>query len=75
MCMFCKNTTTIQNTITHVVNDKECIIVIKNVPCLECNYCDEKYYNDEVAEKLEIIVNRAKKLMQEFAVIDYKQTA
>ena len=75
MCMFCKNTTTIQNTITHVVNYKECIIVIKYVPCLECNHCGEKYYNDEVAEKLEIIVNRAKKLMQEFAVIDYKQTA
>ena len=60
MCMFCKNTTTIQSTTTHVVNYKDCIIVIKNVPCLE---------------KLEIIVNMAKKLMQEIAVIDYKQAA
>ena len=75
MCMFCKNTTTIQSTTTHVVNYKDCIIVIKNVPCLECDQCGEKYYTDEVAEKLEMIVNMAKKLMQEIAVIDYKQAA
>lgn len=75
MCMFCKNTTTIQSTTTHVVNYKDCIIVIKNVPCLECDQCGEKYYTDEVAEKLEMIVNMAKKLMQEIVVIDYKQAA
>ena len=75
MCMFCKNTTTIQSTTTRVVNYKDCIIVIKNVPCLECDQCGEKYYTDEVAEKLEIIVNTAKRLMQEIAVIDYKQAA
>ena len=36
MCMYCKNSTTINSTTTHVVNYKNCIIVIKNVPCLEC---------------------------------------
>ena len=58
-----------------VVNYKNCIIVIKNVPCLECEQCGEKYYTDEVAERLETIVNMAKKLMQEIAVIDYPQVA
>ena len=33
------------------------------------------YYTDEVAERLELIVNMAKKLMQEIAVIDYPQVA
>ena len=61
MCMFCKNTTTVESTTTHVVNYKNCVIVIKNVPCLECDQCGEKYYTDEVAEKLEIIVNLANK--------------
>ena len=70
MCMYCKNSTTVNSTTTHVVNYKNCIIVIKNVPCLE-----EKYYTDEVAERLETIVNMAKKLMQEIAVIDYPQVA
>ena len=36
MCMYCKNSTTVNSTTTHVVNYKNCIIVIKNVPCLEC---------------------------------------
>ncbi len=67
--------TTVNSTTTHVVNYKNCIIVIKNVPCLECEQCGEKYYTDEVAERLETIVNMAKKLMQEIAVIDYPQVA
>lgn len=73
--MLCKNATTFPGITTHVVNYKNSIIVIKNVPCLECDQCGEKYYTDEVAEKLELIVDMAKKLMQEIAVIDYKQTA
>ena len=53
---------------THVVNYKDCIIVIKNVPCLECDQCGEKYYTDDVAEKLEKLIDAAKKMMQEIAV-------
>lgn len=74
-CMYCKNSTMIQSTTTHVVNYKDCIIVIKNVPCLECVQCGEKYYTDEVAEKLEELVNVTKKLMQEITVIDYPKIA
>lgn len=73
MCKYCKNNTTIDSTTTHVVNYKNCIIVIKSVPCLECTQCGEKYYTDEVAEHLEDIVNMSKNLMQEIAVIDYLQ--
>ena len=73
MCKYCKNKTIIYSTTTHVVNYKNCIIVIKSVPCLECTQCGEKYYTDEVAEHLEDIVNMSKNLMQEIAVIDYLQ--
>ncbi len=75
MCMYCKNSTAVKSTTTHVVDYKNCIIVIKNVPCLECEQCGEKYYMDEIAEKLEMIVGTAKKWMQEMAVIDYWQVA
>lgn len=75
MCMYCKNSTTVASTTTHVVNYNNCIIVIKNVPCLECEQCGEKYYIDKVAERLEMIVDTAKKMMQEIAVIDYPQVA
>ncbi len=75
MCMFCKNKTYTESTTTHVVNYQNCIIIIRNVPCLECEQCGEKYYTDEVAEKLEKIVASAKKLMQEISVVDYKTAA
>ena len=35
----------------------------------------EKYYTDEVAEKIENIVETAKKLMQEIAVVDFTTAA
>ena len=73
--MFCKNKTILEATTTHVVNYKNSIIIIKNVPCLECEQCGEKFYTDEVAEKLERIVDLSKKLMQEISVIDYKTAA
>lgn len=75
MCMYCKCNTVKQSMTTHVVNYKNCVIVVKNVPCEECEQCGEKYYTDAVAEQLEILVNAAKKLMQEIAVIDYAKVA
>ena len=75
MCMFCKCDTVKQSTTTYIVNYKNSIIVIKNVPCEECEQCGEKYYTDEVAEKLEKMVNSAKQMMQEIAVLDYSKVA
>lgn len=75
MCMYCKGETVKESTTTHVVNYKNCVIVIKNVPCEECEQCGEKYFSDKVAEQLEILVDAAKKLMQEVAIIDYSKVA
>ena len=75
MCKLCKCDTVKQSTTTHVVNYKNSIIVIKNVPCEECEQCGEKYYTDEVVEQLEKMVNLAKQMMQEIAVIDYSKVA
>ena len=75
MCMFCKCKTVQPSTTTHVVNYKGCLIIVKNVPCEECEQCGEKYYTDEVAERLEQIINAAKALMQELSVLDYEKAA
>lgn len=75
MCMLCKDNSYKENVTTHVVTYGNCIIIIKNVPCLECELCGEKYFTDEVAEKLEKIVNSVKTLMQEISIIDYSSAA
>lgn len=75
MCMFCKCDSVKSSLTTHVVNYNGTIIVIKNVPCEECEQCGEKYYTDEVAEKIEKLVDLAKQMMQEIAVLDFAKVA
>lgn len=75
MCIYCKNDNLLPSFTTHVVNYKGCVIVIKNVPCDECEQCGETYYSDEVARQLEKLVSAAKQLMQEISVIDYSKAA
>ena len=71
MCMYCKCKTIKNSITTHVVNYKGCIIIVKNVPCEECEQCGATYYTSEVVEKLEQIINSAKQLKQEVAIYDY----
>lgn len=75
MCNYCKNDRMINSYTTHVVSYKDYVIIIKNVPCLECSQCGEKYYSNDVALLLDKIVNNTKKSMQEISVIDYKKVA
>lgn len=49
--------------------------MIKNVPCEECDQCGEKYYTDEVAARIEELVNTVRNLMQEVSVLDFQKAA
>ena len=54
---------------------ERCIIVIKNVPCLECPICGETTFTDDVADRLEKLVEAAKRIMNDISVIDYQKAA
>ena len=56
---------------THTVNLENCIILIKNVPCNECEQCGETYYDDVVATRLEKIVDCLREFPSEIAVVNY----
>jgi YgiT-type zinc finger domain-containing protein len=62
--MYCKCKEVVESVTTHVVNYKGCVIVIKNVPCEECEQCGEKFYSNEVARHLEKIVNVANTVVE-----------
>ena len=74
MCVYCKGNMKEGKTV-FTVQYGENIIVIKNVPCMECEQCGEREISDNVMIKLEKIVETAKKLVQEIAVIDYNAAA
>ena len=75
MCNACFSDEKTKTKTTFTVEYNECIIVVKNVPCLECPICGEITFTDETSEKLEVLVERAKKIMQEVSIIDYTKAA
>ena len=47
------------------------LIIVKNIPCEECEICGEKYFQDEVMERLEKLFKNAKDVVTENVEIDY----
>jgi YgiT-type zinc finger domain-containing protein len=61
----------VESTTIHTVEVKNCIVVIKNVPCLKCDQCGEVVINGEVAQRIEQIVAGFEKALTEIAVVNY----
>lgn len=69
-CFKCKGV--MQEGLTTFVSDVDNFcIVIRHVPCMKCDDCGEVAFSGEVAESLERIVNAAKGIFTEVAVINY----
>lgn len=73
-CFECKATAEKSFT-TSVTDLGNCLVIVRNVPCYKCTECNEIYYTGDVVERLEKIIDEAKKIMQEISVIDYSKVA
>lgn len=74
-CFFCKGKT-VEKITKFIVDLGPCVVIVKNVPALVCQQCGEVSYSNEVAQKLEKIVDVVKhSIMSEVAIIDYLQAA
>lgn len=60
---------------TDVTDLGSCLVIVRNVPCYKCTECNETIYTADVIKRLDEIVEQAKKLMQEIAIIDYEKIA
>ncbi len=60
---------------TDVTDLGSCLVIVRNVPCYKCTECNETIYTADVIKRLDEIVEQAKKLMQEIAIIDYEKVA
>ena len=69
-CLKCKSTLK-DKKVTYMVELKDTIIIIKQVPAKVCEKCDEQYFDDETSENIEKIVNQLKQLSTEVTVINY----
>ena len=76
MCTYCKGEKQIESTTTtHVVVLPKCTIIIRNVPCMECVQCGERYFTLEVSRQLEKIVQNARRASNELLITDYDYVA
>ena len=70
-CFKCKGELK-EKKINYMVDLESSIIVIKEVPANVCSDCGEKYFDDEIAENIEKIVNQVKNFSAEVTVVNYQ---
>ncbi len=71
-CFMCKGDME-EKEVNYVVDLEKTIIIIKGVPAKVCTKCGEQYFEDEIAQNIEKIVNRLKELAVEVTIINYKE--
>ena len=74
-CFMCKGS--VQDGFSTFTADMDgCIVVVKNVPARVCGQCGEASYSDEVARRLEQIVQSITgSAYAEIAVVSYSEKA
>jgi YgiT-type zinc finger domain-containing protein len=60
---------------THVAELKNCIVIIKNVPCMKCTQCGETVFTGTVLKKIEHILSACESAMTEVAIVNFKTAA
>lgn len=69
-CHLCRGKT--YDSVTNYVSSYgDSTIVIKNTPCSECKQCGECYYTLEIAEKIEMIIDKLEAFSPEIGVYEY----
>ena len=72
-CFFCKGRYG-EGFTTHIVENNDRVIIVKNVPCLKCDQCGETSYLGGVYERLEKILDSLDSLA-EVAIVKYSDVA
>lgn len=74
LCMKCGSKAE-KGLTTDVTDLGSCLVIVRNVPCYKCDECNEVIYTADVVKKLEQIIAKAKDLMQEISIVDYRRVA
>lgn len=74
-CLSCKNGDMVSSTTTYFTEFNNCILIIKNVPCMKCIQCGEVLFSTSVHRKIEKIVAHVKTLTSELTILEYSNVA
>lgn len=71
-CFYCKQETEwLETKMSHIVDLEGRIIIIRNVPCRQCPCCGESVFSNDVSGKLDVLFEKAKESMYDYAEMDY----
>lgn len=70
-CFVCKGDLQ-EKEVNYFVDLDNTIIIIKEVPAKVCSQCGEKYFEDEISENIEKIVEQLKEISTEITIVNYK---
>ena len=69
-CFMCKGT--LEDKLTNFTVDLgKCVVIVKNVPSQVCTQCGEVSYSNDVALKLEKLINSVRNFSTEIIVFNY----
>ncbi len=74
-CFACKNGIMEKDVSTYTAQTSNCIVIIKNVPCIKCRQCGEVLYQTDILKKIEEIVKKAEGFATEVMIVDYNRAA
>lgn len=52
-CPFCSNTQMTSKRTRYIYHHGDRFMIVNDVPCLECDYCGEEYFEAAVLKKIE----------------------
>ena len=52
-CHFCGNKNFKGNKVQYIYRHKGKLLIMEDVPCLQCEYCGEQYFEGEVLKNIE----------------------
>ena len=76
MCIFCKGKIGKGRT-DYIENNKKHVILIRDVPCEKCGQCGETYFDHNIVQAIERILNQIQYISGEITltVVDYTKNA
>ncbi len=64
-----------KGTTTSVTDTGDCLIIVRNVPCLKCSECGEEFLVASVAEKIDDILDSVERISSKIFILDYATAA
>jgi YgiT-type zinc finger domain-containing protein len=71
-CIKCGNNT-YESTTSEAIELENGVLVIRNIPCYKCEFCDEIHFTGDVVQQLEKIIMQAKQRMEQISVVDFSK--